>query len=198
MKRPPVYIFGMAQGHPGGDPMETLVSGAPIAKETAFKMADITLNDVDFCEIYDCYTFTVLVTLEDYGFCKKGEGGPFVAGGAIGPGGSIPVNTGGGQLSSFYMWGMTPVSEAIVQIRGEAAGGRCPNTRLDSFPATAVSLLHIRPSSSDRIPERQGADCYALATLRGGTSTLCRQSANRFQQSRPRCASSSTARRQAA
>jgi acetyl-CoA acetyltransferase len=122
LKRPPVYILGMAQGHPGGDPMETLVSGAPIAKETAFKMAGIKLSDVDFCEIYDCYTFTVLVTLEDYGFCEKGEGGPFVATGAIGPGGSIPVNTGGGQLSSFYMWGMTPVSEAIVQIRGD--GGR--------------------------------------------------------------------------
>src|SRR5713101_3279429 len=122
LRRPPVYILGMAQGHPGGDPMETLVSGAPIAKETAFKMAGISLSDVDFCEFYDCYTFTVLVTLEDYGFCKKGEGGPFVATGAIGPGGSIPVNTGGGQLSSFYMWGMTPVSEAIVQIRGD--GGR--------------------------------------------------------------------------
>jgi len=122
LKRPPVYILGMAQGHPGGDPMETLISGAPLAKETAFKMAGVNLSDVDFCEIYDCYTFTVLVTLEDYGFCKKGEGGPFVATGAIGPGGSIPVNTGGGQLSSFYMWGMTPVSEAIVQIRGD--GGR--------------------------------------------------------------------------
>ncbi len=122
LKRPPVYILGMAQGHPGGDPMETLISGAPIAKETAFKMAGITLNDVDFCELYDCYTFTVLVTLEDYGYCKKGEGGPFVADGKIGPGGSIPVNTGGGQLSSFYMWGMTPVSEGIIQIRGD--GGK--------------------------------------------------------------------------
>jgi len=85
-------------------------------------MAGIKVADVNFCELYDCYTFTVLVTLEDYGFCKKGESGPFVASGAIGPGGSIPVNTGGGQLSSFYMWGMTPVGEAIVQIRGD--GGR--------------------------------------------------------------------------
>ncbi len=122
LKRPPVYILGMGQGHPGRDPLETLVSGAPIAKETAFKMAGIKVADVNFCELYDCYTFTVLVTLEDYGFCKKGESGPFVASGAIGPGGSIPVNTGGGQLSSFYMWGMTPVSEAIVQLRGD--GGR--------------------------------------------------------------------------
>jgi len=122
LKRPPVYILGMGQGHPGGDPMETLVSGAPSAKNTAFKMANIGLDDVDFCEFYDCYTFTVLVTLEDYGYCKKGEGGSFVADGKIGPDGSLPVNTGGGQLSSFYMWGMTPVSEGIVQIRGD--GGR--------------------------------------------------------------------------
>jgi acetyl-CoA acetyltransferase len=122
LKRPPVYILGMAQGHPGGDPMDTLISGAPIAKETAFKMAGIDLKDIDFAELYDCYTFTVLVTLEDYGFCKKGEGGPFVADGRIGPNGSLPVNTGGGQLSSFYMWGMTPVSEAVIQVRGD--GGR--------------------------------------------------------------------------
>jgi acetyl-CoA acetyltransferase len=120
LKHPPVYILGMGQGHPGGDPMETLESGAPIAKKTAFAMAGIGLNDVNFAELYDCYTFTVLVTLEDYGFCKKGEGGGFVADGRIGPGGSLPVNTGGGQLSSFYMWGMTPIAESIVQMRGEA------------------------------------------------------------------------------
>ena len=122
LRKPPVYVLGMGQGHPGGDPMDTLVSGAPLARDTAFKMAGIRLADIQFAELYDCYTFTVLVTLEDYGFCKKGEGGPFVADGKTGPGGSIPVNTGGGQLSSFYMWGMTPIAEAIVQTRGE--GGR--------------------------------------------------------------------------
>jgi len=122
LKHPPVYILGMGQGHPGGDPIDTLTSGAPIAKETAFRMAGVKLDDINFCELYDCYTFTVLVTLEDYGFCKKGEGGPFVASGAVKPGGSLPVNTGGGQLSSFYMWGMTPVAEAVVQMRGD--GGR--------------------------------------------------------------------------
>jgi acetyl-CoA acetyltransferase len=122
LRKPPVYVLGMGQGHPGGDPMDTLVSGAPLARDTAFKMAGIKLADIQFAELYDCYTFTVLVTLEDYGFCRKGDGGPFVADGRTGPGGSIPVNTGGGQLSSFYMWGMTPIAEAIVQIRGE--GGR--------------------------------------------------------------------------
>ena len=122
LRRPPVYLLGMGQGHPGGDPLETLSSGAALAKETAFSMAGVTLKDIDVVELYDCYTFTVLVCLEDYGFCPKGEGGRFVADGKLAPGGGLPVNTGGGQLSSFYMWGMTPVSEAVIQIRGE--GGK--------------------------------------------------------------------------
>ena len=130
LQKPPVYLLGMGQGHPGGDPMDTLLSGAPIAKETAFKMADVKLGDFQFAQLYDCYTFTVLVTLEDYGFCKKGEGGPFVADGKTGPGGSIPVNTGGGQLSSFYMWGMTPISEAVIQIRGEGGKRQLPKHEL--------------------------------------------------------------------
>jgi acetyl-CoA acetyltransferase len=119
LKKPPVYILGAGQGHPGGDPVDRLASGAPIAKEVAFKMAGIDLEDVNLVELYDCYTFTVIVTLEDYGFCAKGEGGPFVADGHTGPGGSLPVNTGGGQLSAYYLWGMTPLSEAVIQVRGE-------------------------------------------------------------------------------
>jgi acetyl-CoA acetyltransferase len=126
LRRPPVYILGMGQGHPGGDPMDTLVSGAPLAKQTAFQMAGIDLKDIQFAELYDCYTFTVLVTLEDYGFCAKGEGGPFVTNGRIGPGGSLPVNTGGGQLSSFYMWGMTPICEAVIQVRGDGGKRQLP------------------------------------------------------------------------
>ncbi len=122
LRRPPVHILGMAQGHLGGDPSDTLASGAVLAKEPAFAMAGVTLADVDVGELYDCYTFTVLVTLEAYGFCKKGEGGPFVAERHTGPDGGLALNTGGGQLSSFYMWGMTPVSEAVIQIRGD--GGR--------------------------------------------------------------------------
>jgi acetyl-CoA acetyltransferase len=120
LRKPPVYIWGMGQGHPGGDPAETLTSGAPLAGRAAFAMAGIEARDVRLCELYDCYTFTVLVTLEDYGFCAKGESGAFVAEGRTAPGGSLPVNTGGGQLSSSYMWGMTPVAEAVVQARGEA------------------------------------------------------------------------------
>jgi acetyl-CoA acetyltransferase len=130
LRQPPVYILGMGQGHPGGDPLETLSSGAPLAAKSAFAMAGASLKDVTFCELYDCYTFTVLVTLEDYGFCKKGEGGPFVEGGRTAPGGELPINTGGGQLSSFYMWGMTPIGEAVIQCRGQGGARQVPRNDL--------------------------------------------------------------------
>ncbi len=130
LRRPPVYVLGMGQSHPGGDPVETLTSGAPLAKASAFAMAGITLADIDVVQLYDCYTFTVLVTLEDYGFCAKGEGGPFVADGRIAPGGVLPLNTGGGQLSSFYMWGMTPISEAVIQLRGDGGARQVPDARV--------------------------------------------------------------------
>jgi len=86
----------------------------------AYKRAGLTPADIDVREIYDCYTYTVLVTLEDYGFCGKGAGGELAACGALAPGGTLPTNTGGGQLSSFYLWGMTPLLEAVTQIRGQA------------------------------------------------------------------------------
>jgi acetyl-CoA acetyltransferase len=120
----PAYVIGMGQGHPGNprrDDYENEVNtGAQIARDTAFGMAGINNEDVDICELYDCYTYTTLVTLEDYGFCRKGEGGAFVADGKLGPGGSLPTNTGGGELSGYYMWGMTPLSEGVIQARGDA------------------------------------------------------------------------------
>jgi acetyl-CoA acetyltransferase/uncharacterized OB-fold protein len=122
-RRPPVHIWGWGQCHPG-QPMASgsefgLVTGAVQAGRAAMGMAGVGPPDVTMCQIYDCYTYTVLVTLEDYGFCAKGEGGPLAASGALAPGGSLPVNTGGGQLSAYYMWGFTPLSEAIVQARGD-------------------------------------------------------------------------------
>ncbi len=130
LKQPPAYVWGMGQGH-HGNPMRAgfepeTHSAATIAKEAAFRMAGITTDDVDVCELYDCYTYTTLVTLEDYGFCKKGEGGPFVEDGKLGPGGSLPTNTGGGQLSGYYMWGMTPISEAVIQTRGQGGERQVP------------------------------------------------------------------------
>jgi acetyl-CoA acetyltransferase len=130
MPQPPVYVLGMGQGHPGdtrhaGSEAET-ETGAKIAAKTVYSMAGVGPEDVDVCELYDCYTYTVLVTLEDYGFCKKGEGGPFAADGKLGPGGALPTNTGGGELSGYYMWGMTPLSEAVIQTRGQGGARQVP------------------------------------------------------------------------
>ncbi len=138
--KPPVRIWGWGQGHPG-QPMARgsefgLVTGAAQAGRAAMDMAGVTAaNEVTMAQIYDCYTYTVLVTLEDYGFCRKGEGGPFAASGALAPGGALPVNTGGGQLSGYYMWGFTPLSEAIIQARGEGGARQAP------APATDLILV---------------------------------------------------------
>jgi acetyl-CoA acetyltransferase len=125
----PVPVLGFGQGHPGGDPLESLITGAVHSGKRALGMAGLTLADIDVAELYDCYTFTVLISLEDYGFCAKGEAGALVASGATSPGGTLPVNTGGGQLSSYYMWGMTPLVEAVTQLRGEGGARQVEGAR---------------------------------------------------------------------
>ena len=122
LRQHPVHIWGWGQGHPGY-PMRRgsafgLETGAVPSGRAALSMAGVKVADVDVCEIYDCYTFTVIITLEDYGFCEKGEGGALASSGALAPGGAVPTNTGGGQLSAYYAWGMTPLSEAVIQARG--------------------------------------------------------------------------------
>jgi acetyl-CoA acetyltransferase len=130
LRQPPVHVWGWGQAHPGyvnrRDSEFGLVTGAAQSGPEALKMAGVGVDDIDVREIYDCFTYTTLVTLEDYGFCAKGEGGDFVASGAIAPGGSHPTNTGGGELSSYYMWGMTPLSEAVIQARGQAGERQVP------------------------------------------------------------------------
>jgi acetyl-CoA acetyltransferase len=132
LRQPPVNVLGYAQCAPG-DNLSTdrhpgVDTGAKRSGEIAFRMAGITRNDIGTCQLYDCYTYTVLVTLEDYGFCGKGEGGPFIADGKLGPGGSLPTNTGGGQLSGYYMWAFTPLSEAVVQARRQGNERQVPNS----------------------------------------------------------------------
>lgn len=93
LRQPPVYVHGFGQAHPGlvqeRDCGFGLVSGAVESGKRAFDMAGLTPKDVDVCQIYDCYTYTVVVSLEDYGFCEKGEGGPFVESGVLAPGGAL-------------------------------------------------------------------------------------------------------------
>jgi acetyl-CoA acetyltransferase len=124
LRQPPVHVRGWGQAHPA-PPLRAggsfgLTTGAKASGRAALAMAGLGLDDVQLREIYDCYTYTVLVTLEDYGFCGPGEAGALAASGALGPGGALPTNTGGGQLSSFYLWGMTPLHEAVIQVRGQA------------------------------------------------------------------------------
>jgi acetyl-CoA acetyltransferase len=134
LRQPPAYLHGMAQAHQfdlGRSDLDTALEGPGArAKETAFAMAGASARDVTACQLYDCYTYTVIATLEDYGFCKKGEGGPFVEGGRIGPGGALPTNTGGGELSAYYLWGMTPISEAVIQARGQGGERQVPKNDL--------------------------------------------------------------------
>jgi acetyl-CoA acetyltransferase len=123
LRQPPVYLRGFGQCAPGdtarAEREPAVHTGASKSGRQALRQAGIELADVDVLELYDCYTYTVLVTLEDYGFCEKGDGGAFVTDGKLGPGGSLPCNTGGGQLSSYYMWGFTPLSEGVIQARGQ-------------------------------------------------------------------------------
>jgi acetyl-CoA acetyltransferase len=124
LPKPPIYIMGIGQHHIAWDVSQrpTLTtSGAKISGEMAFKMAGITPQDVDLCELYDCFTIVPIITLEDYGFCAKGEGGPFVEDGKTGPGGSRPMNTGGGLHSESGMAGMQLIVEAVRQLRNECA-----------------------------------------------------------------------------
>jgi acetyl-CoA acetyltransferase len=130
LAHPPVYVRGYGQAHAprqmhAGSQWGLLTPAARSGPQ-AMRMAGVGVDDVDVAQLYDCYTYTVLVTLEDYGFCAKGEGGEFVSDGRLAPGGKLACNTGGGQLSAYYMWGMTPLSEAIIQVRGDGGGRQAP------------------------------------------------------------------------
>ncbi len=123
-KKKPVYIMGMGQDHSATNaPQATHLAGpigAKVSGEEAYKMAGVTRKDIDACEIYDCFTYTVELTLAGYGFFAPGEGKDFLKAERLAPGGDFPVNTSGGQLSEAYFQGFTALTEAIVQLRGEA------------------------------------------------------------------------------
>jgi acetyl-CoA acetyltransferase len=131
----PVPILGFGQGHSSYEVAQRPVlteTGAGISARTAFAMAGIQPDDVDVAQIYDCFTITVLLTLEDYGFCGRGEGGEFVQDGGVELGGRLPVNTSGGLLSETGMPGMQLVIEGVRQVRG---------TSTSQVPDVDVSLV---------------------------------------------------------
>ncbi|HEY5207937.1 MAG TPA: acetyl-CoA acetyltransferase [Stellaceae bacterium] len=121
----PIYLLGAgaASTHNDISQMPDLtVTAVAQAAPRAYAMAGITIEDVDVIEVYDAFTINTILFLEDFGFCKKGEGGPFVAAGTIAPGGAHPLNTNGGGLSCVHpgMYGMFLMIEAVEQLRGVA------------------------------------------------------------------------------
>jgi acetyl-CoA acetyltransferase len=108
------------------------VTGALQSGRTAYAAAKVSPADIDVVQLYDAFTINTILFLEDLGFCPKGEGGRFVAGGRIAPGGKLPVNTNGGGLSCVHpgMYGMFTLVEAVRQLRGEAGERQVAGAKL--------------------------------------------------------------------
>ncbi len=124
LKKAPVFLLGEGHvtTHASISNMPNLVeTGAIRSGEIAYAKAGLTAKDMDVIEVYDAFTINTILFLEDLGFCKKGEGGAFVSGGNIAPGGKLPVNTNGGGLSYCHpgMYGLFLLIESVRQLRGE-------------------------------------------------------------------------------
>ncbi|HEY2751596.1 thiolase C-terminal domain-containing protein [Phenylobacterium sp.] len=130
LKKPPVLIRAVAGGAPNDlrpgmmFPVVTREDitelGGRKAGEELWRRAGVGPKDMDIAQIYDCFTISVILQLEAYGFVGKGEGGPYAASGALKRGGELPINTGGGHLSEGYVHGMNHIVQAVRQLRGEA------------------------------------------------------------------------------
>lgn len=124
MKQKPVFVLGSGQSitHASISSMPVLThTGAIASGARAYKAAGLSAKDIDVLALYDAFTINTILFLEDLGFCPKGEGGRFVEGGRIGPGGTLPVNTNGGGLSYCHpgMYGLFILIEAVRQLRGD-------------------------------------------------------------------------------
>lgn len=142
LKRHPVRVLGWGEGHDHWiiSQMPELSSGpGRISGPNAFAMAGVRHDDIDVAQIYDSFTYTVLTSLEDIGFCKKGEGGDFVSNGRIAPGGAFPLNTSGGGLSYTHsgMFGIFAIIECVRQLRHDFTG-----EGLRQVSSAGIGLVH--------------------------------------------------------
>jgi len=128
----PVYVLGAAAAtwHRNISQMPDLTTSSAVESgRRAYEQAKMGPDDVDVVQLYDAFTINTIMFLEDLGFCPKGEGGRFVAGGRIAPGGELPVNTNGGGLSCTHpgMYGLFTIVESVVQITGAGGARQMPN-----------------------------------------------------------------------
>lgn len=146
----PIELTGYGEGH-GSEYIhrrdELLQTPAAESGTTAFEMADRTPDDVDVAQLYDCFTITPLLLLEDLGFCEKGDGGQFVRERGITTDGDLPVNTHGGELS-YAGAGVFHILEAVRQIRGDAA-----ETQVDADLALAHGVGGVLSTNATLLME---------------------------------------------
>ncbi|MBB6520742.1 acetyl-CoA acetyltransferase [Pseudoteredinibacter isoporae] len=129
------YVLGSSSAttHRQIDQMPDLTTTAAVQSgERAYQMAGVQASDIDAIQLYDAFSINVILFLEDLGFCAKGEGGAFVSGGRIAPGGERPVNTNGGGISCVHpgMYGLFCMIEAIRQLRGECGDRQIQSAEL--------------------------------------------------------------------
>ena len=136
MPHQPVTILGAGEGHSHehiSHARSLTTSAAREAGQRAYAMAGVGASQMDFAQLYDCFTPTVLIELEDLGFCEKGEAGAFVDSGALMPGGDIAVNTHGGLLSHCHPGNpgsMFALTESVWQLRHDAGERQVDNAKL--------------------------------------------------------------------
>ncbi|MFF7229905.1 acetyl-CoA acetyltransferase [Streptomyces sioyaensis] len=144
LAKPPVWVLGSgtAVSHTTMSEWDDFtVSPAAVSGRLAFERAGIRPDEIDLAELYDAFTYMTLVTLEDLGFCAKGEGGAFVGTGRLLRDGDLPVNTDGGGLSACHpgMRGLFLLVEAVRQLRGEAGPDRQVRKADGALPRLAVA-----------------------------------------------------------
>lgn len=148
LRQRPVHVMGGAYGggpNQGEDLFDALRwpdhshNYARYIAGDLWRKAGVGPGDVDVAEIYDCFTYSVIMQLEGFGFCRPGEGGPFVADGNIARDGALPVNTHGGLLSEAYIHGFNHVVEAVSQLRGHAGARQIPDAEIALTTAGAMT-----------------------------------------------------------